>query len=114
MPVVQGCVILTIISLFQSGDEWIVSKDLYGVTYRLLEEGFQKWGLTSKYMNTSNVENIEKEINEKTKAIFLETPTNPMMEKTDIAEVARLLKNIMSFLLLIIRFIHQYYSSQFY
>ena len=40
--------ILTIISLFQSGDEWIVSKDLYGGTYRLLEEGFQKWGLTSQ------------------------------------------------------------------
>ena len=59
--------ILTIISLFQSGDEWIVSKDLYGGTYRLLEEGFRKWGLTSKYMNTSNVENIEKEIMKKQK-----------------------------------------------
>jgi cystathionine gamma-synthase len=84
--------ILTIISLFKSGDEWIVSKDLYGGTYRLLEEGFQKWGLTSTYINTSQVENIEKEINEKTKAIFLETPTNPMMEKTDIAEVAKIAK----------------------
>lgn len=84
--------ILTIISLFQSGDEWIVSKDLYGGTYRLLEEGFQKWGLSSKYLNTSHVENIEKEITEKTKAIFLETPTNPMMEKTDISEVAKIAK----------------------
>ena len=86
--------IFNVISLFQSGDEWIVSKDLYGGTYRLLEEGFKKWGLTSKYINTSNVENIEKEITPQTKAIFLETPTNPLMEQTDIAEVAELLKNI--------------------
>ena len=39
--------IFTVLSLFQSGDEWIVSKDLYGGTYRLLEEGFKKWGLKS-------------------------------------------------------------------
>src|SRR3954468_4985852 len=84
--------IFTILSLFQSGDEWIVSKDLYGGTYRLLEEGFNKWGLKSRYTNTSNVQNIEKEITPQTKAIFLETPTNPLMEQTDIAEVARIAK----------------------
>ena len=82
--------ILTILSLFQSGDEWIVSKDLYGGTYRLLEEGFTKWGLKSTYVNTSNVQNIEKEINPNTKVIFIETPTNPLMEQTDIAEVAKI------------------------
>lgn len=84
--------ILTILSLFQSGDEWIVSKDLYGGTYRILEEGFKKWGLTSTYVNTSNVDRIEKEINPNTKAIFIETPTNPLMEQTDIAEVAKIAK----------------------
>ncbi len=84
--------IFTVLSLFQSGDEWIVSKDLYGGTYRLLEEGFKKWGLNSKYTNTSNVQNIEKEITPQTKAIFLETPTNPLMEQTDIAEVALIAK----------------------
>jgi cystathionine gamma-synthase len=84
--------IFTILSLFQSGDEWIVSKDLYGGTYRLLEEGFQKWGLRCRYTNTSNVQNIENEITPQTKAIFLETPTNPLMEKTDISEAARIAK----------------------
>lgn len=84
--------IFTVLSLFQSGDEWIVSKDLYGGTYRLLEEGFQKWGLRCRYTNTSNVQNIENEITPQTKAIFLETPTNPLMEKTDISEVARIAK----------------------
>ncbi|RBP96414.1 cysteine synthase /cystathionine gamma-synthase [Cytobacillus firmus] len=80
--------ILTILSLFKSGDEWIVSKDLYGGTYRLLEQGFKKWGLQCKYVNTSNPEDVEILITEKTKAIFLETPTNPLMEQTDIQLIA--------------------------
>ncbi|WP_428908535.1 methionine biosynthesis PLP-dependent protein [Niallia sp. Krafla_26] len=84
--------ILTILSLFKSGDEWIVSSDLYGGTYRILEEGFRKWGLHSTYVNTTNVQNIEREITTNTKAIFIETPTNPMMEQTDIAEVAKIAK----------------------
>lgn len=82
--------ILTVLSLFQSGDEWIVSKDLYGGTYRLLEQSFKKWGLTVKYVNTSNPESIANNISKNTKAIFLETPTNPMMEKTNIQEVSKI------------------------
>jgi cystathionine gamma-synthase len=84
--------IFTILSLFQSGDEWIISKDLYGGTYRLLEQGFKKWGLKCKYVNTSDPEEIEKEVSPRTKAIFLETPTNPLMEQTDISAVADISK----------------------
>jgi cystathionine gamma-synthase len=84
--------IFTILSLFQSGDEWIVSKDLYGGTYRLLEEGFKKWGLQCTYVNTSHTQSIEESITPQTKAIFIETPTNPLMELTDISEVARIAK----------------------
>ncbi|KSU83848.1 cystathionine gamma-synthase [Fictibacillus enclensis] len=84
--------IAAILSLFQSGDEWIVSSDLYGGTYRLLEEGYKKWGLSSIYVNTADVAEIEQAITEKTKAIFLETPTNPLMEVCDIEAVARLAK----------------------
>ncbi|MDM5199867.1 methionine biosynthesis PLP-dependent protein [Fictibacillus enclensis] len=84
--------IAAILSLFQSGDEWIVSSDLYGGTYRLLEEGYKKWGLSSNYVNTADVAEIEQAITEKTKAIFLETPTNPLMEVCDIEAVARLAK----------------------
>ncbi len=84
--------IFTILSLFQSGDEWLVSEDLYGGTYRLLEQGYKKWGLTAHYVNTSNIEEIEKKINANTKAIFLETPTNPLMQQTDIAAVAEIAK----------------------
>jgi len=84
--------IQTILSLFKSGDELIVSKDLYGGTYRLLEQGFKKWGLKSTYINTSNVDVLRSSITSDTKAIFLETPTNPLMEQTDISEVAVLAK----------------------
>jgi cystathionine gamma-synthase len=84
--------ILTILSIFQSGDEWIVSKDLYGGTYRLLEKGFKKWGLTSHYIDTTNFDEIRKSISVKTKAIFLESPTNPLMEQSDIAAVSRIAK----------------------
>ncbi|MGG5252755.1 methionine biosynthesis PLP-dependent protein [Neobacillus sp. SM06] len=84
--------IFTILSLFQSGDEWLVSEDLYGGTYRLLEQGYKKWGLTAHYVNTSNIDEIEKKITRNTKAIFLETPTNPLMQQTDIAAVAKIAK----------------------
>lgn len=84
--------ILTILSLFQSGDELIVCKDLYGGTYRLFEEGYKKWGLCCKYVDTSDLSCIEEAITPQTKAIFVESPTNPLMVETDIEAVARLSK----------------------
>lgn len=80
--------IMTVLSLFQSGDEMIVSRDLYGGTYRLLEKAYKKWGLNVRYVNTCKPENIIAEINTRTKAIFLETPTNPLMEQTCIEDAA--------------------------
>lgn len=84
--------IQTLFSIFESGDEILVSEDLYGGTYRLFEEGFRKWGFTFHYINSNEPEAFESQINEKTKAIFLETPTNPLMQETDIAEIANVAK----------------------
>lgn len=84
--------IFTVLSLFQSGDEWIVSNDLYGGTYRLLEKDFKKWGLTCTYVDTSNLTEIKNSITPQTKAMFLETPTNPLMQETDIDAVAAIAK----------------------
>ncbi|MED3550716.1 methionine biosynthesis PLP-dependent protein [Cytobacillus praedii] len=84
--------ILTVLSLFQSGDEFIVSKDLYGGTYRLFEQGCKQWGLRCKYIQSFSAEILEKEMTERTKAIFIETPTNPLMEQTNIEEVAYFVK----------------------
>ncbi|MCM2531236.1 methionine biosynthesis PLP-dependent protein [Neobacillus pocheonensis] len=84
--------IFTILSLFQSGDEWLVSEDLYGGTYRLLEQGYKKWGLKTQYVNTCCPEEVESKITPQTKAIFLETPTNPLMQESDIAAISEIAK----------------------
>ena len=70
----------------------LYAKDLYGGTYRLLEKGFKKWGLRCRYVNTCCLAEIEKEITPQTKAIFIETPTNPLMQETDISAVSEIAK----------------------
>lgn len=82
--------IWTVLSLFQTGDQWIVSKDLYGGTYRLLEQGFKKWGMDFTYADMADVNQVAAEITPATKAIFVETPTNPLMEQADIAALAKI------------------------
>lgn len=84
--------IQTVLSLFQQGDELLVSQDLYGGTYRLFEQGERKWGLHFQYIDSRDGDFIEAAVNERTRAIFIETPTNPLMQQTDIKEVARLAK----------------------
>jgi cystathionine gamma-synthase len=84
--------IQTVLALFESGDEFLVSADLYGGTYRLFEKGWRKYGLSFHYVDFRDIQLVEKSITEKTKAIFLETPTNPLMQETDITEVAELAK----------------------
>jgi len=85
--------IFTVLSIFKSGDEILVSKDLYGGTYRLFEKAFKKWGITCKYLSSFSPFELEKEITDSTKAIFLETPTNPLMEQTNIEDIALFAKN---------------------
>ncbi|MEL1134700.1 aminotransferase class I/II-fold pyridoxal phosphate-dependent enzyme [Desulfitobacterium sp. THU1] len=82
--------ITTILTLFSHGDHIIVTEDLYGGTYRILEEVFNRFGLQVSFADTSNLEAIEKEILPHTKAIFTETPTNPMMKIADLHGIARL------------------------
>lgn len=76
--------------IFNPGDEVIISNDLYGGTYRLFSI-YEKYGLKFHYVDTSNLEKIREVLNENTRAIFLESPTNPMMKVTDIEECAKLI-----------------------
>lgn len=84
--------ITVMMELFQIGDHLIVSNDLYGGTRRLFDHISTKNGLTFDVVNTSYIEEIEQKINPNTKAIFIETPTNPMMQVTDIQKVSSLAK----------------------
>lgn len=83
--------IQTVLSLFKSGDEFLVSADLYGGTYRLFE-GSRKYGLSFTYSSFHNIDEVESSITDQTKAIFIETPTNPLMQETDIKAIANLAK----------------------
>ncbi|TGB01977.1 methionine biosynthesis PLP-dependent protein [Halobacillus salinus] len=80
----------TVLSLFERGDELIVSEDLYGGTYRLFEEFAKKYGLVFHYWNGDAP--LESLINERTKAIYVETPTNPLMQVVDLGGIVPIAK----------------------
>lgn len=80
--------IAVLMELFQAGDHIIVSDDLYGGSIRLFRTISQKNGLRVDMADTTDVSQVETSILPNTKAIFIETPTNPMMKVTDIAAVA--------------------------
>jgi cystathionine beta-lyase/cystathionine gamma-synthase len=79
-----------VVKLLKPGDEVIAASDMYGGTYRLFMKVFAKFGIKFLYADTTNVENIRPLINRNTKLIWLETPTNPLMNITDISAVAAL------------------------
>jgi cystathionine gamma-synthase len=85
--------IQAILSLFSSGDELIVSKDLYGGSYRLFVQYEAQYSIKFHFVDTSDAGSIEEQISDRTKAIFLETPTNPLMNEASISEVAGLAKH---------------------
>ena len=77
-------------TLLKSGDHAIVSNDVYGGTYRLFERVLTDYGLSFTFVDTTKIENIERAIQPNTKLVHIETPTNPLLAITDIAEVANL------------------------
>jgi cystathionine beta-lyase/cystathionine gamma-synthase len=76
----------------QPGDEVITGNDLYGGTYRLFTKVFEKFGIKFHYVNTQNASSLRQYVNEKTKLFWIETPTNPLMNITDISAVASIAK----------------------
>jgi cystathionine beta-lyase/cystathionine gamma-synthase len=81
-----------VIKLLNPGDEVIAGSDLYGGTYRMFTKIFAKFGIRFIYVDSSRVENIQQAVSPSTKLIWVETPTNPMMNITDIAAAAEIAK----------------------
>ncbi len=79
-----------VLSLFRSGDELIAPEDVYGGTYRLFRQYADTYSITTSYFDFAQIETVEREITNKTKAIFIETPTNPLMGEIDIIQYAEL------------------------
>ncbi|ASS75157.1 cystathionine gamma-synthase [Tumebacillus algifaecis] len=76
-----------VLGLFGQGDHLLVSHDLYGGTYRLLEQILPRQGITTTFVDTGDWQKVEAAVQENTKAIFLETPTNPTMRISDLQAI---------------------------
>jgi cystathionine beta-lyase len=81
-----------VIKLLNPGDEVISTNDLYGGTYRIFTKIFEKYGIKFHFIGMGNVTDIEKYINKSTKLIWVETPTNPMMNIIDIEAISGIAK----------------------
>ena len=81
-----------LMKLFEPGDEIISTNDLYGGSYRLFEKIYKKFGLKFIFTDLRNLEKTEKLISKKTKMIWVETPTNPMINIVDIKSISNLCK----------------------
>ncbi|MAN85833.1 MAG: cystathionine gamma-synthase [Algoriphagus sp.] len=81
-----------VIKLFNPGDEIISTSDLYGGTYRLFTKVYEKYGIKFHFVPMTNVDLVAEKINENTKMIWAETPTNPMMNIVDLRALSKLAK----------------------
>lgn len=82
----------SIFRLLKMGDHVIVSHNVYGGTYRIAKTIWEDWRLEFDFVDTTNIANVKKALKQNTKMIFIETPTNPTMEITDIAAIVKLTK----------------------
>ena len=79
-----------VLSVLKPGDEVVAAADLYGGSYRLLERVFRPWGLVARYTDDASPAGFAKIITPKTRLVWIETPTNPLLQVLDIAAVAEL------------------------
>ena len=83
---------LTVMNLLQAGDHVVAGNDLYGGTYRLFKQWGEKFGLAFTFVDATDPKNFATAITAKTKLIWIETPTNPLLRLTDIEAVAAMAK----------------------
>lgn len=79
-----------VLKLLKAGDEIVAVDDIYGGAFRLFTHVYEKFGITVKYVDTTNAENVFNAVTEKTKLIWIETPTNPTLKISDIEAIAKI------------------------
>lgn len=84
--------ITAVLSLFRTGDNLVLSDNVYGGTFRILEKVFKNFGIGFRLIDTTNIKAVEDAIDETVKAVYIETPTNPLLGITDIQAVAEIAK----------------------
>ena len=80
--------ITTLLMLYKHGDHLIVVEDCYGGTYRLFEQVLSRFGLTASYVDATTLDAIGQALRPETKAVFIETPTNPLLRIVDLRALA--------------------------
>ena len=88
----QAAQLLTIHNLVQSGENFVASSNLYGGTYNQFKVAFKRFGIEARFVDIDNVENIEKSIDGKTKAIYVESIGNPKLSIPDFEKISALAK----------------------
>lgn len=83
-----------VLKLLKQGDEIIAVNDVYGGTYRIVTTVYNKFGVTSKFIDTTDLQNVLQAVSNKTRFIWLETPTNPTLKISDIEEIAKISKQV--------------------
>ena len=81
-----------VMKLLSPGDEVVAAADMYGGTYRLFTKIYQRFGITFTYVDTTDANNVANAMSPATKLVWLETPTNPLMNITDIEAVSAMTK----------------------
>jgi len=81
-----------VLRLLQPGDEVVTGDDLYGGSYRIFTKVYEGYGIKFHFVNTSNPEEVAQAINDKTKLIWVETPTNPTLKVADIEAIGKIAK----------------------
>lgn len=84
--------ITAVLSLFESGDKIIISSNVYGGTFRVLDKVFKNFGITYAIEDTTDLQNLDTKITSEVKAILVESPANPLLTVTDLAGVAEIAK----------------------
>ena len=82
----------SVFTMFKAGDHFVLSLDIYGGTYRIINDIFRKFGFEATFVDTTDLQQIEAAVRPNTKAIFIETPSNPLLEVTDIRGVVAIAK----------------------
>lgn len=81
--------ITAVLSLFKAHDKLIISKNVYGGTYRLLSKIFSQFKIAYQIVDTTDLKEVERNLTESVKAVFIESPANPLMTVTDISKLAQ-------------------------
>lgn len=80
----------SVLMMFETGDHLVVGQDIYGGTFRVLTTLFRRWGLQVTFVDSTDLEQVRAAITPKTRAVFVETPSNPTLKITDLRAVAEI------------------------